>query len=52
MFFFVLYLLGPVTSRTWQGLLQRMFVLVPLLWIAVLGARLTQVPDHLVAVEP
>lgn len=52
MFFFVLYVVGPVTSHTWQGLLERMFVLVPLLWIAVLGARLTQVPDHLVAVGP
>jgi hypothetical membrane protein len=42
LFFFVLYLLGPVTTHTWQGLLERLFVLLPFLWIAVLGTRLAR----------
>jgi hypothetical membrane protein len=38
----VLYATGA--AGTWNGLLQRVFVSVPFLWIALLGLRLTRVP--------
>jgi hypothetical protein len=37
----VLYIIGPIDG--WNGLVQRIFLAVPWIWIAVLGLRLRSV---------